>query len=108
MSDWEFWLAAAYNFATGAWGSYSVTMISEVVPAPKAFLFFALFNTVGKTSAFIGPLISSAIIQRAGGNTNYCFWFLFIMGFTGCCVLWFVDTDKAKLDVTACKSSRLF
>ena len=29
-------------------------MISEVVPAPKVFMFFALFNTVGKTSGFIG------------------------------------------------------
>ena len=100
---WEFWLAAAYNFATGCWGSYSVTMISEVVPAPKAYMFFALFNTVGKTSAFIGPLISSAIVDRAGGNTNYSFWFLFFMGLTGVTILYFVNTDKAKLDIARCE-----
>lgn len=98
-------MASAWNFQTAAWGSYNVTMISEVVPAPKAYMFFALFNTVGKTSGFIGPLISSAIINRAGGNTNYSYWFLFSMGAVGCVVLFFVDTDKAKIDNAQCECS---
>lgn len=96
---WEFWLAQFWNFQTAAWGSYNVTMISEVVPAPKSMLFFALFNTVGKTSGFIGPFISSAIITRAGGNTNVAYWFLFAMGSLGAFILYFVDTDQAKIDV---------
>lgn len=37
-AEWEFWLASAYNFQTAAFGSYAVTMISEVVPAPKIYL----------------------------------------------------------------------
>jgi MFS-type transporter involved in bile tolerance (Atg22 family) len=78
-------------------------MISEVVPAPKVMMFFALFNTVGKTSGFIGPFISSAIIERANGNTNAAYWFLFAMGSIGAIVLWFVDTDQAKLDNAQCK-----
>jgi MFS-type transporter involved in bile tolerance (Atg22 family) len=78
-------------------------MISEVVPAPKCYLFFALFNTVGKTSGFVGPLIASAIVTRAGGNTNYAYWFLLGMGMLGVFVLYFVDTDKAKLDNAKCK-----
>lgn len=73
-------------------------MISEVVPAPKAFMFFALFNCVGKTSGFIGPFISSAIINRANGNNNTAYWFLFGMGLLGVFILYFVDTDKAKID----------
>jgi MFS-type transporter involved in bile tolerance (Atg22 family) len=77
-------------------GSYQVTMISEVVPAPKAYMFFALFNTVGKASGFIGPFISSAIIDRAGGRTNAAYWFLFAMGTVGVIILWFVDSDSAK------------
>jgi MFS-type transporter involved in bile tolerance (Atg22 family) len=95
---WAFWLAQAWNFQTAAWGSYQVTMISEVVPAPKAYMFFALFNTVGKTSGFIGPFISSAIIERANGQTSAAYWFLFAMGSLGCIILWFVNTDKAKND----------
>ncbi|KAK4997369.1 hypothetical protein LTR28_013997, partial [Elasticomyces elasticus] len=35
---------------------YSQTMISEVTPRGKEFLFFSLFSIIGKTSAFIGPL----------------------------------------------------
>ena len=95
---WEFWLAQVWNFQTAAWGSYQTTMISEVIPAPKAYMFFALFNTVGKTSGFIGPFISSAIIERAGGQTSAAYWFLFAMGSIGVLILWFVDTDKAKAD----------
>ncbi|KAJ4158546.1 uncharacterized protein LMH87_009068 [Akanthomyces muscarius] len=97
-NTWEFWIAQAWNFQTAAWGSYQITMISEVVPAPKAFLFFSLFNCVGKTSGFIGPFVSSAIIERAHGKTNAAYWFLFAMGSVGCFALWFVDTDKAKRD----------
>ena len=78
-------------------------MISEVVPAPKVYMFFALFNTVGKTSGFIGPLISSAIVTRAHGNTNYSFWFLFAMGTVGCCVLYFVNTDRSKIEIAKCE-----
>ncbi|KAL1411607.1 hypothetical protein Q8F55_002571 [Vanrija albida] len=89
---WEFWLAQFWNFQTAAWGSYQVTMISEVVPAPKAYMFFA-------TSGFIGPFISSAIIKRANGNNNAAYWFLLAMGSVGVIVLYFVDTDKAKIDV---------
>ena len=95
---WAFWLAQVWNFQTAAWGSYQVTMISEVVPAPKAYMFFALFNTVGKTSGFIGPFISSAIIERADGNTSASYWFLFAMGCIGVITLYFVDTDAAKAD----------
>ena len=61
-------------------------------------MFFALFNTVGKTSGFVGPFISSAIIERAGGKTSASFWFLFAMGPVGVITLWFVNTDKAKTD----------
>ena len=43
------------------------------------FLFFALFSVVGKTSAFIGPLVSSAIITASGNNDNYPFVFLFTL-----------------------------
>lgn len=77
--------------------------MSEVVPTPKSYLFFALFNTVGRTSGFVGPFISSAIITRANGNTNMAFWFLFGMGSVGLAILYFVDSDKAKLDNAKCE-----
>lgn len=79
-------------------------MISEVVPAPKAMMFFALFNCVGKTSGFIGPFITSAIIKADGGRNNSAYWFLFATGIIGVTILWFVDTDQAKIDSATCKS----
>lgn len=63
------------------------------------YMFFALLNCVGKTSGFIGPFISSAIIEKAGGNTNMAYWFLFAMGVLGTIVLCFVNPEKAKIDV---------
>ena len=93
------------QFQMAAWASYQIAFLAEVVPAPKAYLFFALFNTVGKTSGFIGPFVSSGITTRAGGNTNMSFIFLFAMGLLGFIVLLFVDVDKAKLDSAKCKSS---
>jgi hypothetical protein len=86
-----------------AWASYQIAFLAEVVPTPKAYLFFALFNTVGKTSGFVGPFVSSAITTAAGGNTNMSFIFLFSMGLIGFIVLLFVDVDKAKLDNVQCK-----
>lgn len=55
------------------------------------FLFFALFSVVGKTSAFIGPLVSSAIITASGNNDNYPFVFLFTL-----CVL-FLPPEHSSL-----------
>ncbi|KAL2213234.1 autophagy protein [Sarocladium strictum] len=95
---WEFWLVSAWNFQTAAWGSYNVTMISEVVPGPKSMLFFALFNCVGKTSGFIGPFISSAIIKADGGNNHTAYWFMLGTALIGIAILWFVDPDQAKID----------
>lgn len=53
-------------------------MISEVTPRGYEFLFFSLFSIVGKTSSFIGPLVSSAIIDATpSGNVSAPFYFLF-------------------------------
>ncbi|ORX37517.1 putative autophagy protein [Kockovaella imperatae] len=95
---WAFWLAQAWNFQMAGWNAYQVAFLSEVVPAPKAYLFFALFNTVGKTSSFVGPFVSSAISAKTNGNTSAAYWFTLAMGTTGTAILWFVDPKKAKLD----------
>jgi MFS-type transporter involved in bile tolerance (Atg22 family) len=76
-----------------------VILLSELVPQPKMYMFFSLLNCIGKTSGFTGPFISSAIIARAGGNTNMAYWFLFGMGCIGIAILACVNTDKAKIDV---------
>lgn len=70
---------AFYGLVVCPWYAYSQTMINEATPLPQMFLFFALFSIVGKTSAFIGPLVSSAIITASGNNDNMSFAFLFTL-----------------------------
>ncbi|KAF7973915.1 hypothetical protein HWV62_13964 [Athelia sp. TMB] len=91
---WELWCYQVfYGLMVCPYYAYSQTLIAEVSPPPQMFLFFALFSVVGlcpyiiplrvtdltqvgKTSSFVGPFVSSAIIS-ASGNTNMPFAFLF-------------------------------
>ncbi|KIM84203.1 hypothetical protein PILCRDRAFT_6481 [Piloderma croceum F 1598] len=96
---WEIWLYQAfYGLMVCPWYAYSQTMISEVSPLPQMFLFFALFSVVGKTSAFIGPFVSSAIITGSGGNNNMPFAFLFGLGTFSTVFLYLVDVKKSRTE----------
>ncbi|KAJ8495671.1 hypothetical protein ONZ45_g12763 [Pleurotus djamor] len=79
---WEIWLYQAY---------YGLMVCPW-------FLFFALFSVVGKTSAFIGPFISSAIITASGNNDNMPFAFLFGLGMVSVLFLWKVDVAKSRVE----------
>ncbi|KAK8869448.1 hypothetical protein IAR55_000012 [Kwoniella newhampshirensis] len=59
------------------------------------FLFFALFSIIGKTSSFIGPFVSSAIIDDSGNN-NMPFTFLLGLGCMSVCILACVNVDKSR------------
>ncbi|KAH7884476.1 MFS general substrate transporter [Phlebopus sp. FC_14] len=96
---WEIWLYQAfYGLMVCPWYAYSQTMISEVSPLPQMFLFFSLFSVVGKTSAFIGPLVSSAIITVSDNNDNMPFAFLFGLGTFSTIFLFFVDVKKSRME----------
>ena len=73
-------------------------MISEVIPRGKEFLFFSLFSIIGKTSSFIGPLVSSAIIDASPhGNNSTPFYFLFSLSLASfLLLLFFVDLKKSR------------
>lgn len=73
-------------------------MISEVTPRGKEFLFFSLFSIIGKTSSFIGPLVSSAIIDDTGNNSTP-FYFLFALSLVSFLfLLFFVDVKKSRVE----------
>ena len=78
-------------------------MISEVTPRGYEFLFFSLFSIIGKTSSFIGPLVSSAIIDASPtGNASTPFYFLFalsLVSFVG--LVLFVDLRKSRVEQDA-------
>ncbi|KXN91649.1 Autophagy-related protein 22 [Leucoagaricus sp. SymC.cos] len=96
---WEVWVwQAYYGLMVCPWYAYSQTMISEVSPLPQMFLFFALFSVVGKTSAFIGPFVSSAIITASNDNNNMPFAFLFGLGALSSIFLWMIDVDRSRVE----------
>lgn len=117
---WEVWLYQVfYGLAVCPWYSYSQTvslirsqhayrvanlrfqMISEVTPRGKEFLFFSLFSIIGKTSSFIGPFISSAIIDDTGNNSSP-FYFLFALSLASFLfLLFFVDVKKSRIEQAA-------
>lgn len=75
-------------------------MISEVTPRGHEFLFFSLFSIIGKTSSFIGPLVSSAIIDASpSGNVSTPFYFLFGLSVVSFLILfWGVDLKKSQVE----------
>ena len=95
------WEAYAYQAFYGVficpWYAISFTMISEMTPKGYEFLFFSLFSLVGKTSAFVGPFVTSAIANQAG-NASMPFAFLLAVAIVGSIGLFFIDVKKAKLE----------
>ena len=75
-------------------------MISEVTPRGKEFLFFSLFSIIGKASSFIGPLVSSAIIDASVSKNNSTpFYFLFALSLASFLfLLFFVDLGKSRVE----------
>lgn len=91
---------AFYGLFVCPWYSYSQIMISEVTPRGKEFLFFSLFSIIGKASSFIGPLVSSAIIDASASKNNSTpFYFLFALSLASFLfLLFFVDLGKSRVE----------
>lgn len=101
---WEVWVYQTfYGLFVCPWYSYSQIMISEVTPRGKEFLFFSLFSIMGKTSAFIGPIVSSAIIDASpNGNNSTPVYFLFGLSVASFVLLAvFVDLKKSRIEQEA-------
>lgn len=97
---WEVWMYQAfYGLFVCPWYSCSQIMISEVTAREREFLFFSLFSIVGKTSSFIGPLVSSAIIDDSSGGGNNSAPFYFLTGLTAVAfvvLVGFVELDESR------------
>ncbi|KAI1339973.1 autophagy-related protein 22-like protein [Xylariaceae sp. FL0016] len=102
---WEVWVYQAfYGIFVCPWYSYSQIMISSVTPRGHEFLFFSLFTIIGKTSSFIGPFVSSAIIDASPNQAAYSapFYFLFALSLISACGLWiFLDLKKSAREQEA-------
>ncbi|KAG0153910.1 Atg22B-1p [Penicillium digitatum] len=109
-NEWEVWVYQAfYGLFICPWYSYSQIMISEVTPRGHEFLFFSLFNIIGKTSSFIGPIVSSAIIDATpSGNVSTPFYFLFGLSVVSFLILFLgVDLKKSQKEQERFLSDKL-
>lgn len=104
-NEWEVWMYQAfYGLFVCPWYSYSQIMISSVTPRGHEFLFFSVFNIIGKASSFIGPLISSRIIDASpgGNNDSAPFYFLFALSLVSAIGIWtFLDLEKSAREQEA-------
>ena len=70
-----------------------------MTPRGKEFLFFSLFGVIGKASSFLGPFVSSAIIDHSNSRngTSSVFYFLMPLSLVSTAVLIIgVDVQKSK------------
>ncbi|KAI5476338.1 hypothetical protein MNV49_007851 [Pseudohyphozyma bogoriensis] len=97
-NKWEFWVYQTYyGLFVCPWYSYSQTMISEFIPPGREYLFFALFGVIGKTSAFIGPFVTSAITD-INNNNSEGFWFLLGMCILSLLLLPLLNLERSRRD----------
>lgn len=77
-----------------------LTLTKTVTPRGHEFLFFSLFSIIGKTSSFIGPFVSSAIIDASPShNPSSPFYFLFGLSVVSAAFLIvFVDLKKSRIE----------
>lgn len=93
---WEFWLfAAQYGFTLGAQFGYGQAFMAELVPRGREYMFFSLLGIVSKGSAWIGPIVTSAIAD-ASGNFWCGFPFVAALTFVPFLGIFFIDEVKSR------------
>lgn len=97
-NTWEIWFYNAYSgFFISPYYAYSSTMMSEVCPRGKEFIFFAIFSVVNKTSSWIGPFITSAIIDQSHNNWTG-FPFILALCVVSIIITSFIDLTKSRVE----------
>ena len=95
---WEFWLfAAQYGFTLGAQFSYGQAFMGELVPKGREYMFFSLLGIVNKGSGWIGPIVSSAIVND-NGNQWTAFPFIAALIFLPSVAICFISVEKSRIE----------
>ncbi|CAO3587310.1 unnamed protein product [Absidia cylindrospora] len=98
-NTWELWFFYVWSglFTAPIW-AWQNTMLAELVPKGKENLFFGLFGIVNKGSAWVGPVIIGALTEKT--DNMYTGWAVVLVFYVvGLAILFFVDIEKAKLDI---------
>ncbi|CAG8949663.1 hypothetical protein HYFRA_00003981 [Hymenoscyphus fraxineus] len=95
---WEFWLLnAVYGITFGIQFSYGQAFMAELIPRGREYMFFGLLGIVSKGSAWIGPIVSSAIVDRTG-NQWTAFPFIAALIFVPWVGIFFISESKSRVE----------
>ena len=74
--------------------------MAELVPKGREFMFFSLLGIVSKGSAWIGPIVCSAITDRTG-NQWHGFPFVAALTFVPFVMIFFISEEKSRVECAA-------
>jgi len=93
---WEFWFfGAQYGFTLGAQFGYGQAFMAELVPKGREYQFFSLLGIVSKGSAWIGPIVSSAIVDHSGNQWTAFPW-IAALTFVPFVAIFFINEVKSR------------
>ncbi|KAF9184234.1 Autophagy protein 22 [Haplosporangium sp. Z 767] len=93
----EIWPCLVYfGLMLGAFQSFSRVMYASLIPKGKESEFFSLYGITDKSSSWLGPLITGAIIEN--NDTRWGFVFPLVMMVFPLLLIWRVDVEKGMKD----------
>ncbi|KAF9933084.1 Autophagy protein 22 [Linnemannia zychae] len=93
----EVWPTLVYfGLMLGAFQSFSRVLYSALIPRSKEAEFFSLYGITDKSSSWLGPLITGAIIEN--NDTRWGFIFPLVMMVIPLFIIWWVDVEKGIKD----------
>ncbi|KAF9577060.1 Autophagy protein 22, partial [Lunasporangiospora selenospora] len=93
----EIWpLLIYFGLMLGATQSFSRVLYASLIPKGKESEFFSLYGITDKSSSWLGPLITGAIIEN--NDTRWGFVFPLVMMVIPLFVIWWVDVEKGIRD----------
>ncbi|KAF9929082.1 Autophagy protein 22 [Linnemannia zychae] len=94
-NTWELYMVAViFGLFVGTIYSSNMVLFSEFIPIGHENEFYSLFEMASTTSAWIGPLVCTGIIESFGIRHTY--WFLASQYYIPALILSFVDVDKGR------------
>jgi len=80
----------------GASQSFSRVLYASLLPKGKESEFFSLYGITDKSSSWLGPLITGAIIEH--NDTRWGFVFPMVMMVIPIFIIWWVDVERGIKD----------
>ncbi|KAG0367288.1 autophagy-related protein 22-like protein [Gamsiella multidivaricata] len=92
---WELYLCASlFGLFIGAINSSNRVVFSQFIPLGHENELYAVFEMANVSSSWIGPLICTAIIERAG--IRHTWWFLLTQFYIPAIMMVFVNVEKGR------------